>query len=121
MGLEIVEQVPNIDAVVIPVGGGGLIAGVALAVKALYPHVKVIVSLMCAGGGGGGDGEAGVEADGEAGGDGGGGDASPGELEFMYCTQFYQLYCFSFFHSFLITTHLSSFPPSFLPGIRNMI
>uniref|UniRef100_A0A0P4WHL5 L-serine deaminase n=1 Tax=Scylla olivacea TaxID=85551 RepID=A0A0P4WHL5_SCYOL len=42
MGLEIVEQVPNIDAVVIPVGGGGLIAGVALAVKALYPHVKVI-------------------------------------------------------------------------------
>lgn len=44
MGLEIVEQVPNIDAVVIPVGGGGLIAGVALAVKALYPHVKVIVS-----------------------------------------------------------------------------
>lgn len=49
MGLEIVEQVPNLDAVVIPVGGGGLIAGVALAVKALYPHVKVIVS-------GGGDG-----------------------------------------------------------------
>ncbi|XP_042240424.1 nascent polypeptide-associated complex subunit alpha, muscle-specific form-like isoform X2 [Homarus americanus] len=42
MGLEIVEQVPNIDAVVIPVGGGGLIAGVALAVKALYPHVQVI-------------------------------------------------------------------------------
>lgn len=45
MGLEIVEQVPNIDAVVIPVGGGGLIAGVALAVKALYPYVKVIVSI----------------------------------------------------------------------------
>ncbi|ROT85656.1 hypothetical protein C7M84_009725 [Penaeus vannamei] len=42
MGLEIVEQVPNIDAVVIPVGGGGLIAGVALAVKALHPHVQVI-------------------------------------------------------------------------------
>ncbi|XP_069192650.1 uncharacterized protein [Procambarus clarkii] len=42
MGLEIVEQVPNIDAVVIPVGGAGLIAGVALAVKALYPHVQVI-------------------------------------------------------------------------------
>ena len=45
MGLEIVEQVPNIDAVVIPVGGGGLIAGVALAVKALYPHIQVIVRL----------------------------------------------------------------------------
>ncbi|KAK7085044.1 hypothetical protein SK128_026828 [Halocaridina rubra] len=42
MGLEIVEQVKDIDAVVIPVGGGGLIAGVALAVKALYPHIKVI-------------------------------------------------------------------------------
>ena len=39
MGLEIVEQVKNIDAVVIPVGGGGLIAGVALAIKSLYPHV----------------------------------------------------------------------------------
>ncbi|XP_076057757.1 uncharacterized protein LOC143035096 [Oratosquilla oratoria] len=42
MGLEIVEQVNNIDAVVIPVGGGGLIAGVALAVKSLYPNVQVI-------------------------------------------------------------------------------
>ena len=45
MGLEIVEQVKDIDAVVIPVGGGGLIAGVALAVKALYPGVKIIVSI----------------------------------------------------------------------------
>lgn len=44
MGLEIVEQVPDLDAVVIPVGGGGLIAGSALAVKSLYPHVQVIVS-----------------------------------------------------------------------------
>ncbi|KAK7793991.1 hypothetical protein R5R35_003955 [Gryllus longicercus] len=42
IGLEIVEQVPDIDAVVIPVGGGGLIAGVALAVKTLYPRIKVI-------------------------------------------------------------------------------
>ena len=44
MGLEIVEQVPDLDAVVIPVGGAGLIAGAALAVKSLYPHVQVIVS-----------------------------------------------------------------------------
>ena len=44
MGLEICEQVPDMDAVVIPVGGGGLIAGSALAIKSLYPHVKVIVS-----------------------------------------------------------------------------
>merc|ERR1712165_319823 len=42
MGLEICEQVPDLDAVVIPVGGGGLIAGSALAVKSLYPHVTVI-------------------------------------------------------------------------------
>ncbi|ELU10999.1 hypothetical protein CAPTEDRAFT_176201 [Capitella teleta] len=42
MGLEIVEQVPDVDAVVIPVGGGGLIAGTALAIKSLYPHVTVI-------------------------------------------------------------------------------
>jgi len=42
MGLEIVDQVPNVDAVVIPVGGGGLIAGSALAIKALLPHVEVI-------------------------------------------------------------------------------
>ena len=46
MGLEIVEQVENIDAVVIPVGGAGLIAGVALAVKALYPNIQVIVSTL---------------------------------------------------------------------------
>nr|CAD7413448.1 unnamed protein product [Timema poppensis] len=42
LGLEIVEQVPNIDAVIVPVGGGGLIAGVALAVKTLFPHIKII-------------------------------------------------------------------------------
>lgn len=44
LGLEVVEQVPEIDAIVVPVGGGGLIAGVALAVKTLQPHVTVIVS-----------------------------------------------------------------------------
>lgn len=42
LGLEIVEQVQDIDAVVVPVGGGGFIAGVALAVKTLYPRVKII-------------------------------------------------------------------------------
>lgn len=43
-GLEIIEQVPDVEAVVVPVGGGGLIAGVALAVKTLKPDVIVIVS-----------------------------------------------------------------------------
>lgn len=42
MGLEITEEVANIDAVVIPVGGGGLIAGTALAIKSLLPDVQVI-------------------------------------------------------------------------------
>jgi threonine dehydratase len=42
LGLEIVEQCPDVDAVVVPVGGGGLIAGVALAVKAQRPAARVI-------------------------------------------------------------------------------
>jgi threonine dehydratase len=41
-GLEIVEQSPDLEAVVIPVGGAGLIAGVSLAVKTLRPSAKVI-------------------------------------------------------------------------------
>src|SRR5216683_7704604 len=42
MGLEIVEQVPDLDAVLVPVGGAGLIAGVSLAIKTLRPQVKII-------------------------------------------------------------------------------
>jgi threonine dehydratase len=42
MGLEIVEQVPNLDAVIIPVGGAGLLAGVSLAVKRLRSNTKVV-------------------------------------------------------------------------------
>lgn len=42
MGIEIIEQVRDVDAVVIPVGGGGLIAGVSLAIKTLRPQTKVI-------------------------------------------------------------------------------
>jgi threonine dehydratase len=42
VGLEILEDVPDVDAVVVPVGGGGLIAGVGLVVKALRPQAKVI-------------------------------------------------------------------------------
>lgn len=41
-GLEIVEQVPDVEAVVVPIGGGGLMAGVASAVKALKPECRVI-------------------------------------------------------------------------------
>ena len=42
MGLEIIEQVPDVEAVIVPVGGGGLLAGVALAVKTLRPQTKII-------------------------------------------------------------------------------
>ena len=41
IGLEILDQLPDADAVIVPVGGGGLIAGVAMAVKSLRPEVKV--------------------------------------------------------------------------------
>lgn len=42
IGLEICEQVKGADAVVVPVGGGGLIAGVAAAIKSLQPKTKII-------------------------------------------------------------------------------
>jgi threonine dehydratase len=42
MGLEIVEQVPDLDAVIIPVGGAGLLTGVSLAVKTLRPKTKIV-------------------------------------------------------------------------------
>ena len=41
IGLEIVDQVENLDAVVVPIGGGGLISGVAFTVKNLNPNIKV--------------------------------------------------------------------------------
>jgi threonine dehydratase len=42
MGLEILEQVPDVDALIVPVGGAGLLAGVALAVKTKKPSAKII-------------------------------------------------------------------------------
>ncbi|KPA74637.1 hypothetical protein ABB37_08979 [Leptomonas pyrrhocoris] len=41
-GLEILDQMPDVDAIVVPVGGGGLLGGIALAVKKLNPNVMVI-------------------------------------------------------------------------------
>jgi threonine dehydratase len=42
IGLEILEQVPGVDTVLVPVGGGGLIAGICIAIKELRPDVRVI-------------------------------------------------------------------------------
>ena len=41
IGIEILEQLPDMDAVVVPIGGGGLISGVAFAIKSLNPKIKV--------------------------------------------------------------------------------
>lgn len=41
IGMEILEQLPSVDAVIVPVGGGGLISGVAFAIKTLKPTCKV--------------------------------------------------------------------------------
>ncbi|XP_073950329.1 L-threonine ammonia-lyase-like isoform X2 [Choristoneura fumiferana] len=50
VGLEIIEQVPDVDAVLVPVGGGGLLAGTATAIKHLKPHVLIygVESEKCA-------------------------------------------------------------------------
>ena len=42
IGLEIMDDLPDVDAIVVPIGGGGLASGVAAAVKMLHPNVKVI-------------------------------------------------------------------------------
>lgn len=41
VGIEILEELEDVSAIVVPIGGGGLIAGIALAVKELAPHVKI--------------------------------------------------------------------------------
>src|SRR5919198_5929392 len=42
IGLELYEQNPDLDAVIVPVGGGGLLAGIALVLKTLNPKIRVI-------------------------------------------------------------------------------
>ncbi|GAO04655.1 threonine ammonia-lyase [Anaeromyxobacter sp. PSR-1] len=42
VGLEILDQVPEVDAILVPIGGGGLASGVAVAAKALRPEVRIV-------------------------------------------------------------------------------
>jgi threonine dehydratase len=42
IGLELLEQIPDLDAVIVPVGGGGLIGGIACAIKETRPGVRII-------------------------------------------------------------------------------
>jgi threonine dehydratase len=44
VGLEILAQVPEVDIIVVPVGGGGLLSGILTAVKEANPHIKVIAA-----------------------------------------------------------------------------
>lgn len=49
LGLEILEEVPGVEGIVVPTGGGGLISGISVVVKKRRPEVKVIgVQAMCA-------------------------------------------------------------------------
>jgi threonine dehydratase len=49
VGLEIIEDAPQIDAVIVPVGGGGLLGGVSSAIKALAPRTRVVAVELAAG------------------------------------------------------------------------
>lgn len=42
LGLEVLDQVPDVEAIVVPIGGGGLAAGVALAVRSRRPDVQIV-------------------------------------------------------------------------------
>lgn len=42
IGLELLEQVPDIKTVYVPIGGGGLISGIAIAIKSIAPHIRIV-------------------------------------------------------------------------------
>ncbi len=42
IGLEVLEQLPDVEAIVVPIGGGGLIGGIACAVKEAHPNVRIV-------------------------------------------------------------------------------
>ncbi len=42
IGVEIIQELPNVDTVFVPIGGGGLISGIAIAIKSINPNVRII-------------------------------------------------------------------------------
>ena len=42
LGLEMLEQIPDLDTLIVPVGGGGLVAGIGIAAKALRPEIAIV-------------------------------------------------------------------------------
>ena len=44
VALELLEQVPSLDAIIVPVSGGGLISGISIAAKSLRPGIKIIAA-----------------------------------------------------------------------------
>ncbi len=42
IGVEIIQELPNVDTVFVPIGGGGLISGIAIAIKSINPDVRII-------------------------------------------------------------------------------
>ena len=42
IGLELLEDIPDIDTIIVPIGGGGLISGVSIAAKTLKPHIRIV-------------------------------------------------------------------------------
>jgi threonine dehydratase len=42
IGLEILQELPEVDAIVVPIGGGGVISGIAIAAKSIKPEIKII-------------------------------------------------------------------------------
>lgn len=42
IGLEILEDLYDVDNVIVPIGGGGLIAGIAIAIKSINPTIRII-------------------------------------------------------------------------------
>ena len=46
VAIEMLEDVPDLDYIIVPIGGGGLVAGICVAAKHINPSVKVIVSTI---------------------------------------------------------------------------